>query len=56
MTVLVGDGMTFFTVFFTAVLVFVWVALGIACWVFWRAKKRDDAKRKEREWGNAPSS
>jgi hypothetical protein len=44
------------TAFYVLVLVLVWAALGIICWVFWRAKKRDDEKRKELEWRNEPSS
>ena len=51
-----ADVSTAFTVFFVFVLILVWVLLGIVCWVFWRAKKRDDAERKEREWRNAHSS
>ena len=47
---------TVFTVLLVAVLVVVWVALGVVCWIFWRAKKRDDAEKKELEWRNAPSS
>jgi cbb3-type cytochrome oxidase subunit 3 len=25
------------------------VALGVICWIFWKAKKREDAERKARE-------
>ncbi len=53
----VADVATAYTVFFVLVLVFVWVALGVVVWIFWRAKRRDDARRKELEqWRNAPSS
>jgi uncharacterized iron-regulated membrane protein len=48
------------TIMLVTVLVLIWVALGVVCWIFWRAKKREDvAKRKqeaESEWRNAPSS
>jgi heme/copper-type cytochrome/quinol oxidase subunit 2 len=33
------------------------VVLGVVSWIFWKAKRRDDAeKAREREWKNAPSS
>jgi heme/copper-type cytochrome/quinol oxidase subunit 2 len=51
-----ADVATALTVFYVLVLVVVWVGLGIVCWVFWRAKKRDDERRKEREWRNEPLS
>ena len=51
-----GGQQTFFTVLLVAVLVVVWVTLGVVCWIFWRAKKRDDAEKKELAWRNAPSS
>ncbi len=46
------------TILLVTVLVLIWVALGVVCWIFWRAKKREDAarERKEVEWRNAPSS
>ncbi len=31
------------TIFFVTVLTVVWLALGVVCWIFWRAKKREDA-------------
>ncbi len=53
-----SGGETIMTVFLATVLVVIWVALGVVCWIFWRAKKRDDAARAdgEVEWRNAPSS
>ena len=34
-----------------------WFVLGYVSWIFWKAKKRDDAeKRREDAWRNAPSS
>jgi hypothetical protein len=33
------------------------VILGVVCWVFWKAKKREEAaERRAGEWRNAPSS
>ena len=31
------------TIMLVTVLVGIWVLLGVVCWIFWRAKKRDDA-------------
>jgi uncharacterized membrane protein len=48
------------TIMLVTVLVLIWLALGVVCWIFWRAKKREDMARREREveseWRNAPSS
>jgi hypothetical protein len=47
------------TIMLVTVLVLIWVALGVVCWVFWRAKKREDVARRDREapeWRNARSS
>jgi heme/copper-type cytochrome/quinol oxidase subunit 2 len=51
-------GQLAYTIMLIAVLAVVWVIVGIVCWIFWRAKKRDDAEkaRKELEWRNVPSS
>jgi uncharacterized iron-regulated membrane protein len=40
------------TILFVTVLTVIWVALGVVCWIFWRAKKREDeAKRRgEAKW------
>ena len=45
------------TIMLVTVLVLIWVALGVVCWIFWRAKKREDEARERREakW-NARSS
>ena len=46
------------TVMLVTVLVVIWSLVGVVCWIFWRAKKREDAEkqRKEPDWQNAPSS
>ncbi|MEX0816596.1 MAG: hypothetical protein WD027_04085 [Gaiellales bacterium] len=50
-------GETAMTIMLVAVLVLVWTALGVVCWIFWRAKRREDEKqRRLTEWRNAPSS
>ncbi len=34
-----------------------WFVLGYVSWIFWKAKKRDDAEaQRQDEWRNAPSS
>jgi len=34
-----------------------WFVLGYVSWIFWKAKKRDEAEeRREDTWRNAPSS
>lgn len=47
-----GGGQTAITVFLVGVLILIWTLLGVVCWIFWRAKKREDAEksRKEMEW------
>jgi uncharacterized iron-regulated membrane protein len=48
------------TIILVTVLALIWVALGVVCWIFWRAKKREDLEKRRREleseWRNAPSS
>jgi cbb3-type cytochrome oxidase subunit 3 len=53
-----GADSTAMTVVIATVLVLIWVALGVVCWIFWRAKKREDLARSEAatRWPNAPSS
>jgi hypothetical protein len=64
-----GAGELAMTIMLVTVLVAIWVLLGVVCWIFWRAKKREDEARRprgyppapspdalEREWRNAPSS
>ena len=51
-----GAGQTTLTVFLLVVLVLIWTALGVVCWIFWRAKRREDTERAltavipERKW------
>ncbi len=34
-----------------------WGVLGYICWIFWKAKKRDEAEERRTDaWRNAPSS
>ncbi len=51
-------GETIMTVFLVGVLAVIWIALAVVCWIFWRAKKREDAERKrgDVEWPSARSS
>ena len=46
------------TIMIVVVLTVIWTALGIVCWIFWRAKEREDAAQAEAEveWRNAHSS
>jgi cbb3-type cytochrome oxidase subunit 3 len=44
------------TALIATVLALTWIALGVVVWIFWRAKKRDDAEREQARWKNAPSS
>jgi uncharacterized membrane protein YciS (DUF1049 family) len=45
------------SIVFAIVLALGWITLGVVCWIFWRAKKREDTARLEaaNRW-NAPSS
>lgn len=53
-----GHGELVMTIMIVVVLSVIWIALGVVCWIFWRAKRREDAARAEAEveWRNAPSS
>jgi hypothetical protein len=54
-----GAGATIMTIFLATVLALIWIALGVVCWIFWRAKKREDAAKVELEetkWRSAHSS
>ncbi len=52
------SGQLALTIMLVSVIAVVWIVLGVVCWIFWRAKKREDAAKagKELEWRNAPSS
>ncbi len=43
------------TIIFVLAMVIPFIVLGIVCWIFWKAKKREDLE-KELEWRNARSS
>ncbi|MDQ3669696.1 MAG: hypothetical protein M3377_05375 [Actinomycetota bacterium] len=43
------------TIIFVLAMVIPFIVLGFVCWIFWKAKKRED-REKELEWRNAPSS
>ncbi len=45
-----GAGELAMTIMLVTVLVAIWVLLGVVCWIFWRAKKREDEAR-ERSTG-----
>jgi hypothetical protein len=47
-----GTGEIVMTILLATVLAVIWISLGVVCWIFWRAKKREDAEksRKEMEW------
>ena len=32
------------------------IVLGVVCWIFWKAKRREDAAREELRWRSARSS
>jgi heme/copper-type cytochrome/quinol oxidase subunit 2 len=53
-----GHGELVMTIMIVVVLSVIWTALGVVCWIFWRAKKREDAAQAEAEveWRNAHSS
>jgi cbb3-type cytochrome oxidase subunit 3 len=56
-----GNGELVMTIFLVGVLVLIWTLLGVVCWIFWRAKKREDeanaqAENTEVTWRNAHSS
>jgi cbb3-type cytochrome oxidase subunit 3 len=56
-----GSGQLVLTIFLVGVLVVIWTLLGVVCWIFWRAKKREDAENAKLEnpeapWQNAHSS
>ena len=45
------------TIFALGAMIVSLLVLGYVCWIFWKAKKRDDAEsRRADEWRNARSS
>ena len=52
-----GSGEAVMTVLLATVLIVIWATLGVVCWIFWRAKKREDlAKANEETTWSARSS
>jgi hypothetical protein len=45
-----GSGEIVMTVLLSTVLAVIWISLGIVCWIFWRAKKREDQAKEEMKW------
>jgi heme/copper-type cytochrome/quinol oxidase subunit 2 len=47
-----------YTIILVTVLTVVWGIVGVVCWIFWRAKKREEAAIAEKRsaWSNARSS
>jgi cytochrome bd-type quinol oxidase subunit 2 len=55
--VVTDDGSTALTVVVLVGMLIPVAVLGYVCWIFWKAKKRDEAEERRRnEWRNAPSS
>jgi cbb3-type cytochrome oxidase subunit 3 len=55
--ILTDDGSTALTVVVLIGMLLPLAVLGYVCWIFWKAKKRDEAEERGREpWRNAPSS
>jgi hypothetical protein len=55
--VLTDDGSTALTVIVLVGMLLPLAVLGYVCWIFWKAKKRDEAEERRAEsWRNAPSS
>jgi hypothetical protein len=51
-----GDSLAFSILALVGMIIPILV-LGVVCWIFWKAKRRDDEKKKrESEWQNVPSS
>jgi hypothetical protein len=55
--VLTDGGSTALTVVVLVGMLIPLAVLGYVCWIFWKAKKRDEAEERRRDaWRNAPSS
>jgi hypothetical protein len=55
--VLTDDGSTALTVIVLVGMLLPLAVLGYVCWIFWKAKKRDEAEERRAEsWRNAHSS
>jgi uncharacterized iron-regulated membrane protein len=51
-----GSGQLAYTILLVTILTVIWVLVGVVCWIFWRAKKREDAEKLAREPGSQPPS
>jgi membrane protein CcdC involved in cytochrome C biogenesis len=52
-----GDGSFVITMIALFAMIIPWFILAYVSWIFWKAKKRDEAEERRREsWRNAPSS
>jgi cbb3-type cytochrome oxidase subunit 3 len=52
-----GDGSFAITMVALVAMLIPWFVLGYVCWIFWKAKKRDEAEERKRDaWRNAHSS
>jgi hypothetical protein len=47
-----GGGELAMTIMLVTVLALIWTLVGVVCWIFWRAKKRDDALAAEARAGH----
>ena len=52
-----GGGSFAITMMALVAMLIPWFVLAYVCWIFWKAKKRDEAEERRKEaWRNAPSS
>ena len=52
-----GDGSFAITMIALFAMIIPWFVLAYVSWIFWKAKKRDEAEERRKEaWRNAPSS
>ena len=52
-----GGGSLILSIIALVAMIIPFFVLGFVCWIFWKAKRREDAaERRAREWRNAHSS
>jgi heme/copper-type cytochrome/quinol oxidase subunit 2 len=52
-----GGGSLILSIIALVAMIIPFFVLGFVCWIFWKAKRRDDAaERRASEWRNAHSS